>query len=56
MKSISGDPEDFLAANGDWIWIQLLANDAKNLLTSTEVSPDMSVVEIRNRIASAILS
>jgi len=29
VKSSSGDPEDFLAAPGDWIWIQLLSRDAR---------------------------
>ena len=29
VKSSSGDPEDFLADPGDWIWIQLLSRDAK---------------------------
>jgi predicted enzyme related to lactoylglutathione lyase len=29
LKSSSGDIEDFLAAPGDWIWIQLLSRDAK---------------------------
>jgi predicted enzyme related to lactoylglutathione lyase len=29
VKSISGDPEDFLADPGDWIWIQLLSGDGK---------------------------
>jgi uncharacterized protein len=28
VKSSSGDPEDFLAEPGDWIWIQLLSRDA----------------------------
>ena len=28
-KSSSGDPGDFLAEPGDWIWIQLLSRDAK---------------------------
>ena len=28
IKSSSGDPEDFLADAGDWIWIQLLSRDA----------------------------
>jgi uncharacterized protein len=27
VKSSSGDPEDFLADPGDWIWIQLLSHD-----------------------------
>lgn len=29
IKSSSGDPEDFLAEPGDWIWIQLLSRDAR---------------------------
>jgi predicted enzyme related to lactoylglutathione lyase len=29
IKSSSGDPEDFLADVGDWIWIQLLSRDAR---------------------------
>ena len=29
IKSTAGDPEDFLAEPGDWIWIQLLSRDAK---------------------------
>jgi predicted enzyme related to lactoylglutathione lyase len=29
IKSSSGDPQDFLADVGDWIWIQLLSRDAR---------------------------
>jgi uncharacterized protein len=29
IKSSSGDPQDFLAEPGDWIWIQLLSRDAR---------------------------
>src|SRR5262245_1081199 len=29
VESSSGDPEDFLAEPGDWIWIQLLSRDAR---------------------------
>jgi len=29
MKSSSGDPEDYLAEPGDWIWIQLLSRDPR---------------------------
>lgn len=29
VKSSSGDPEDFLASPGDWIWVQLLSRDAR---------------------------
>jgi hypothetical protein len=30
VKSSAGDPEDFLAEPGDWIWIQLLSRNAAN--------------------------
>jgi uncharacterized protein len=30
IKSSSGDPEDFLAEPGDWIWVQLLSRDGRN--------------------------
>ena len=29
VKSSSGDPEDFLAEPGDWMWIQLLSRDGR---------------------------
>ena len=29
VKSSSGDPEDFLAEPGEWIWVQLLSRDAR---------------------------
>jgi len=29
IRSSSGDPEDFLAAPGDWVWIELLSRDAR---------------------------
>ncbi len=29
VKSSAGDPEDFLAEPGDWIWIQLFSRDAR---------------------------
>jgi hypothetical protein len=29
VKSSSGDPQDFLADPGEWIWIQLLSRDAR---------------------------
>lgn len=29
VKSSAGDPQDFLAAPGDWIWIQLLSRDGR---------------------------
>ena len=29
IKSSAGDPQDFLAEPGDWIWIQLLSRDAR---------------------------
>lgn len=29
VRSSSGDPADFLAAPGDWIWVQLMSRDAR---------------------------
>ena len=29
VRSSSGDPQDFLAEPGDWIWIQLLSHDGR---------------------------
>jgi predicted enzyme related to lactoylglutathione lyase len=29
IKSRAGDPEDYLAAPGDWVWIELLSRDAR---------------------------
>ena len=29
VKSSAGDPEDFLAEPGEWIWIQLMSRDAR---------------------------
>ena len=29
VKSSSGDPEDFLASPGDWVWVQLLSRNAR---------------------------
>jgi len=29
IKSSAGDPEDFLAEPGDWIWVQLLSRDGR---------------------------
>ena len=30
MKSNSGDPQDYLAGSGDWVWIQLLSRNARD--------------------------
>src|SRR4051812_25020369 len=30
MKSKSGDPQDYLAGPGDWVWIQLLSRNARD--------------------------
>ena len=58
MKSISGDPEDFLAANGDWIWIQLLANDAKKSSDFYRGVAGYEVVENKepNRVSDFVLT
>jgi uncharacterized protein len=45
VKSSSGDPEDFLADPGDWIWIQLLSHDAKKASEFYRVVGGYEIVE-----------
>jgi len=45
MKSSSGDPEDFLASPGDWVWIQLLSRDARKATDFYRAVAGYGVVE-----------
>jgi uncharacterized protein len=45
VKSSSGDPEDFLADPGDWIWIQLLSRDAKQASEFYQAVGDYDIIE-----------
>jgi predicted enzyme related to lactoylglutathione lyase len=53
IKSSSGDPKDFLAEPGDWIWIQFLSRDAKK---ASEFYRVVGEYEARENTASARLS
>jgi len=45
VASSSGDPEDFLAEPGDWIWIQLLSRDARRAAEFYRAVAGYDVVE-----------
>jgi len=45
IKSSSGDPEDFLAEPGEWIWIQLLSRDARQAAEFYRAVAGYEVVE-----------
>jgi predicted enzyme related to lactoylglutathione lyase len=51
IKSKSGDPADFLADNGDWIWIQLLSRDAKK---ASEFYRTVGGYEVRENTAGRL--
>ena len=51
MKSASGDPPDFMADPGDWIWIQLLSRDAKKAAEFYRTVGGYEVTENMDRIA-----
>jgi predicted enzyme related to lactoylglutathione lyase len=49
MKSSSGDPGDFLAEPGDWIWIQLLSRDIQKATNFYRAIAGYEVVETTRR-------
>src|SRR5262249_11091303 len=58
VKSSDGDPEDFLADPGDWIWIQLLSRDARKAAEFYRAVARYDIVEntSKNRINDYILT
>lgn len=58
IKSSSGDPEDFLASPGDWIWMQLLSRDARNAAEFYRAVAGYEIVENThdNRINDFVLT
>jgi len=58
LKSNSGDPEDFLAEPGDWVWIQLLSRDAKKAADFYRNVAGYEVVENSsvNRLSDYVLT
>jgi predicted enzyme related to lactoylglutathione lyase len=53
VKSSTGDPQDFQAEPGDWIWIQLLSHDAKQ---AADFYRDVAGYEVIENTASNRLS
>jgi predicted enzyme related to lactoylglutathione lyase len=45
IKSSSGDPQDFLPEPGDWIWVQLLSQDARKACAFYESVAGYQIVE-----------
>jgi predicted enzyme related to lactoylglutathione lyase len=58
VKSSSGDPEDFLAEPGDWIWIQLLSRDARKAAEFYRAVAGYEVIEntVSNRASDYVLT
>jgi predicted enzyme related to lactoylglutathione lyase len=58
LKSSSGDPHDFLAEPGDWIWIQLLSRNAKKAAPFYRSVGGYDVVEntSSNRLSDYVLT
>jgi uncharacterized protein len=58
VKSSAGDPEDFLAEPGDWIWIQLLSRNAVNAASFYSKVAGYEIIEngASNRVSDYVLS
>jgi predicted enzyme related to lactoylglutathione lyase len=58
VKSSDGDPPDFMADPGDWIWIQLLSRDAKKAAEFYRTVGGYDVVEntTSNRLSDYVLT
>jgi predicted enzyme related to lactoylglutathione lyase len=58
VKSSSGDPEDFLADPGDWIWIQLLSRDARKAAEFYQAVAGYEIVDNTqsNRVSDYVLT
>jgi len=58
VKSSAGDPEDFLADPGDWIWIQLLSRDGRKAAEFYRAVGGYTIIENSetNRVSDYILT
>jgi uncharacterized protein len=58
IKSSSGDPEDFLAEPGDWIWIELVSRDARKAGDFYKAIGGYEVIEntSSNRLSDYVLA
>lgn len=58
VKSSSGDPQDFLADPGEWIWIQLLSRDGRKAAEFYRAIGGYEIVEnsATNRVSDYVLT
>lgn len=58
IKSSSGDPQDFLAGPGDWIWIQLLSRDGRKAAEFYRAIGGYEIIENpkTNRLSDYVLA
>jgi predicted enzyme related to lactoylglutathione lyase len=58
VKSSAGDPPDFVADPGDWIWVQLLSRDAKQASEFYRAVGGYDIVEntASNRLSDYVLT
>ena len=58
IKSSSGDPQDFLAEPGDWIWIQLLSRDGRKAAEFYRAVGGYTIVEntTANKLSDYVLT
>jgi uncharacterized protein len=58
VKSSAGDPQDFLAEPGDWIWVQLLSRDGRKAAEFYRSVAGYEVIEkpATNRLSDFVLS
>jgi uncharacterized protein len=58
VKSSSGDPEDFLAEPGDWIWVELLSRDARKAAEFYRAVAGYQIAEntATNRLSDYVLT
>lgn len=58
VRSSSGDPQDFLAEPGDWIWVQLLSRDAQKAAEFYRAVAGYDILEntANNRLSDFVLT
>ena len=58
VKSSAGDPQDFLAEPGDWIWVQLLSRDGRQAAEFYRSVGDYEIIEntADNRLSDFVLA
>jgi predicted enzyme related to lactoylglutathione lyase len=58
VKSSSGDPQDFLADPGDWIWIELLSRDSRKAADFYRQVAGYQILEnnLTNRLGDYVLA